>query len=156
MEAVLPRVSEPLILTPSDSYAEEPALAWLAMINEGNFGNFFKDILTIPEWKQAWNKWLAKRYADRAALAAAWGADLKDERRPRAQTRRLPREALRPNGLRARDCIVFLADTERDMVRRMKAFLREELGCRALVSNSSSWTRFTTDQRRAPDLRLRG
>jgi len=29
-------------------YADEPALAWLAMINEGNFGNFYKDIQTFP------------------------------------------------------------------------------------------------------------
>ena len=32
------------------------------------------------------------------------------------------------------------------MVLRMKAFLKDELGCHALISNSSSWTRFTTDQ----------
>jgi len=32
------------------------------------------------------------------------------------------------------------------MVLRMTRFLREDLGCRALVSNANSWTRFTTDQ----------
>src|SRR5208283_2639966 len=36
--------------------------------------------------------------------------------------------------------------TERSMVTRMKEFLRKDLRCRALISNSSSWTRFTTDQ----------
>jgi hypothetical protein len=127
------------------SYAEEPALAWLAMINEGNFGNFFKDLQTFPEWKQAWNRWLAKRYANRPALAAAWGKDLKEDEDPAAQTVALP-ERLQADGPRPRDCIAFLADTEREMVLKMKAFLRHELGCRALVSNASSWTRFTTDQ----------
>jgi len=126
-------------------YAEEPALAWLAMINEGNFGNFFKDIQTIPEWKQAWNRWLAKRYSDRQSLAAAWGKDLKESEDPASQTVALP-EKLQADGLRARDCIAFLGDTEREMVGRMKSFLRDELDCKALVSNSSSWTRFTTDQ----------
>jgi hypothetical protein len=126
-------------------YADEPALAWLAMINEGNFGNFFKDIQTFPEWKQAWNRWLARRYAGRPALAAAWGRELNESEDPAAQTVALP-ERLQAEGLRLRDCIAFLAETERDMVQRMKAFLREELGCRALISNSSSWTRFTTDQ----------
>ncbi|MBI5384213.1 MAG: hypothetical protein HZA90_05945 [Verrucomicrobia bacterium] len=126
-------------------YADEPALAWLAMINEGNFGNFFKDIRTIPEWTQAWNRWLAKRYASRQALATAWGKDLKEDEDPARQSVALP-ERLQADGLRARDGIAFLADTERDMVQRMKAFLRDELGCRALVSNASSWTRFTTDQ----------
>ena len=127
------------------SYAEEPALAWLAMINEGNFGNFFKDIQTFPEWKQAWNRWLAKRYSTRQALADAWTKELKDDEDPAGQTVALP-EKLQVDGLRARDCIAFLADTDREMVLRMKAFLRDELHCRALVSNSSSWTRFTTDQ----------
>jgi len=126
-------------------YAEEPALAWLAMINEGNFGNFFKDIQTIPEWKQAWNRWLAKRYSDRQSLAAAWGKDLKESEDPASQTVALP-EKLQADGLRARDCIAFLGDTEREMVGRMKSFLHDELDCKALVSNSSSWTRFTTDQ----------
>ncbi len=127
------------------SYAQEPALAWLAMINEGNFGNFYKDLQTFPEWKQAWNRWLAKRYANRPALATAWGKDLKEDEDPAAQTVALP-ERLQADGPRPRDCIVFLADTEREMVLKMKAFLRDELGCRALVSNASSWTRFTTDQ----------
>jgi hypothetical protein len=126
-------------------YADEPALAWLAMINEGNFGNFFKDIQTFPEWKQAWNRWLAKRYPGGQALASAWGRELKEIEDPGSQTVALP-ERLQADGPRARDCIAFLADTERDMVRRMKAFLREDLGCHALVSNASSWTRFTTDQ----------
>lgn len=126
-------------------YADEPALAWLAMINEGNFGNFYKDILTIPEWKEAWNQWLVKRYSGRPALAAAWGEELKADEDPAARSVGLP-ERLQAAGPRARDGIAFLADTEREMVLRMKAFLRDDLGCRALVSNSSSWTRFTTDQ----------
>jgi hypothetical protein len=126
-------------------YADEPALAWLAMINEGNFGNFFKDIQTFSEWKQAWNRWLAKRYSGRQALAAAWGRELKEIEDPGSQTVALP-ERLQADGPRARDCIAFLADTERDMVRRMKAFLRDDLGCHALVSNANSWTRLTTDQ----------
>jgi hypothetical protein len=126
-------------------YAEEPALAWLAMINEGNFGNFYKDIQAFPEWTRAWNRWLSQRYPSRQRLAAAWGAELKPNEDPAANNVALP-EHLQGRGLRSRDCIVFLADTDRDMVGRMKTFLRQELGCRALVSNSSSWTRFTTDQ----------
>src|ERR1051326_1945903 len=126
-------------------YAQEPALAWLAMINEGNFGNFFEDIRTIPEWSKAWNRWLATHYSSRQALASAWGNDLKENEDPARQTVLLP-EKLQADGLRARDCIVFLGVTEREMVQRMKAFLREEFDCRALISNASSWTRFTTDQ----------
>ena len=120
-------------------------MAWLALINEGNFGNFFKDIQTIPEWKQAWNRWLATRYPSRQALATAWGQEFKENEDPAGQTVALP-ERLQAEGPRARDCIAFLGDTEQAMVARMKAFLRDELGCRALISNASSWTRFTTDQ----------
>ncbi len=126
-------------------YAEEPALAWLALINEGNFGNFFKDILIIPEWRQAWNQWLTKRYNGRDALSAAWREELKEGEDPAGQTVAFPARLQDPS-LRARDCLLFLADTERDMVRRMQSFLRQDLGCQALLTNASSWTRFTTDQ----------
>jgi hypothetical protein len=126
-------------------YADEPALAWLAMINEGNFGNFVKEMQTIPEWKEAWNQWLGKKYSGKEQLAAAWHTELKDNEDPAARSVELP-EKIYSDGLRTRDFIAFLADTDREMVQRMKRFLREDLGCRALISNSSSWTRFTTDQ----------
>jgi hypothetical protein len=32
------------------SYAAEPALGWLSMINEGIYGNFLKDLREIPQW----------------------------------------------------------------------------------------------------------
>jgi hypothetical protein len=126
-------------------YADEPALAWLAMINEGNLGNFYKEILTFPEWQQAWNRWLIAQYADRAALAQAWNDDLADTEDPANASVTLP-EKLDAPGPRARDAIRFLSDTERDLVQRMKTFLRDDLGCRALVSNANSWTYFVTDQ----------
>lgn len=126
-------------------YAEEPALAWLALINEGNFGNFFGDLRTIPEWTQAWNRWLTRRYPDRAALAAAWGDELQSHESPADSSVALP-ESLSGTRRRARDTIAFFADTERDMLQRMTAFLREELGCHALLSNANSWTYYVTDQ----------
>lgn len=127
------------------TYASEPGLAWLSMINEGNLGNFYKDLITFPEWKQAWNQWLAKHYPDRAALATAWGAELKADEAPAQGTVGWP-ENFRGSGLRARDCVAFFSDTEHAMIVKMKAFLRDELGCHALVSNANSWTYFVTDQ----------
>jgi len=123
------------------TYASEPGLAWLSMINEGNLGNFYKDLITFPEWKQAWNQWLAKHYPDRAALATAWGAELKADEAPAQGTVGWP-ENFRGSGLRARDCVAFFSDTEHAMIVKMKAFLRDELGCHALVSNANSWTYF--------------
>jgi len=126
-------------------YANEPALAWLAMINEGNLGNFFDDIQSIPEWTQAWNRWLKEHYRNQIALEQVWGDELDASESLDGQTVALP-DKLRGRTLRARDCIAFLSHTERAMVQRMKRFLRDELGCHALVSNANSWTYFITDQ----------
>lgn len=98
-------------------YAEDPALAWLSMINEGNFGNYMKEIREVPEWSAAWNTWLKQKYGDRAALAEAWGKELKSEENFPAVA--LP-ESINAVGLRARGGIAFFSDTEREMVRRMK------------------------------------
>jgi hypothetical protein len=127
------------------TYAAEPALAWLSLINEGTFGNFHREVRTFPEWTRAWNRWLASRYASPTALAAVWGSELKAGEHPAQGTVALP-ENLRGDGLRARDCIAFYSDTERDMVQRLRRFLRDELGCHALLSNANSWTYFATDQ----------
>jgi hypothetical protein len=126
-------------------YADEPALGWLAMINEGNFGNFHRDILTIAEWHEAWNGWLTRRYANRASLAAVWGEELQADEDPWAGTVTMPQN-IGAAGLRARDCVAFYSDTEREMIERMTRFLRDEMGCHALVSNANSWTYFVTDQ----------
>ena len=60
-------------------YADDPALAWLSMINEGNFGNYFGELKKVSEWNKEWNAWLKGKYRTREALAAAWGANLKAE-----------------------------------------------------------------------------
>ncbi len=119
------------------SYAADPALAWLSLINEGNFGNFLKEMQDIPEWKSAWNTWLAGRYASRQELAAAWKEELKASEDWQAVN--LP-ESIYAHTPRARDYLIFLAEKERDMVARMKAFLRDELGCGALITNDNAWT----------------
>jgi hypothetical protein len=126
-------------------YADDPGLAWLSMINEGNFGNFFADIRTIPEWQSAWNAWLAKRLGSRQALAASWGEELKGNENPADSTVAFP-ESLAGGRLRARDCIAFLSAVEVSMTERMKSFIRQELGCKALITNSNSWTNYVTNQ----------
>jgi hypothetical protein len=126
-------------------YADEPALAWLSMINEGNLGNFYREILAFDAWQEAWNRWLTAQYPDRATLATAWNGDLADAEDPVNASVKLP-ENLSGAGPRSRDAIRFLSDTERGLVQRMKTFLADELNCRALVSNANSWTYFVTDQ----------
>lgn len=113
-------------------YADEPALAWLALINEGNFGNFLREMREIPEWQQAWAAWLAER----------------QKREPEA-FKDLP--ATLPDNIYAGNrhtaaFVLFLKEMEDRLMTRLKAFLRDEMGCRALVTDRSSWTNFAPDQ----------
>jgi len=83
--------------------AREPALAWISLVNEGNIDRFGRDLLSYPEWKAAWNEWLARGNRD----------DAKAFER-------------------------FLGDVQRRFTRRVRAFLRDELGCTALVTDANN------------------
>jgi len=114
------------------TYAEEPALAWLAITNEGNFGNFLGQMQGIPEWQQAWEKWLTdKQRAEPEAykdIDTALPTNIWDRNRKVAAF------------------TLFLNDMELRFVERARAFLRDEMKCRALITNRSSWTNFAVDQ----------
>lgn len=110
--------------------AEEPALAWLSLVNEGAPGGLVK---TLPQWKAAWNAWLAEKYPKRGELAAALG-DLKDTEVPADGTVGFPGEVMADTA-RGRVCLVFLAEMERRFVDRMRSILRDELKCPALLTN---------------------
>ena len=121
------------------SYAADPALAWLCMINEGNAGNYIGGLggEVAEDWTRAWNEFLAAKYGDAAALQAAWGVDPEGD--PAAGTVPLHRNT-NDDSVRGRDLVVFLAATERDAFARMKSFLRDEIGTKALLTNQNSWT----------------
>lgn len=114
------------------AYKDEPALAWLALINEGNFGNFLNEMRGIPEWQQAWSAWLAeKRKQEPEAYKGiddALPKSIYDKGRPVVAFK------------------LFLKDMELRFVERAKAFLRDELKCRALITNMSCWTNHAVDQ----------
>ena len=121
--------------------AEEPALAWISLINEGAPGN---RVRSLPEWKLAWNKWLDARYPDRAALAEAL-SDLKDTESPQAGNVEFPANVM-DDSPRGRVCQVFMADTERRFVERARVLLRDELKCPALLTNHNNGPNSTPDQ----------
>lgn len=127
------------------SYADEPGLAWIALINEGNLGNFFGTLKNVPEWNAAWNKWLVRRYAGREALAKEWGKELKEVEDPVKGNVPMPSNVWDKN-VRVRDAIAFLAWMEKDFFQRAAEFLRKELGVKALLTNMSCWTNHATDQ----------
>ena len=113
-------------------YADDPALAWLSMINEGNFGNYMEEMRRIPEWQQAWAAWLSGKQAQEPQAYAGIPPTL-------------------PGNIYGRDrhttaFVLFLKGMEDRMIARMTAFLREELKCRALITNRNAWTNHASDQ----------
>ncbi len=120
-------------------YADDPTLAWLSMINEGNFGNFIRRLSdrSRPDWERAWGVWLKQRYGTAEAVGKAWGVAFEGDLA--APTAKLAKSFTDDNR-QSRDFAVFLAETERTMFRRMKHFLREEIGTQALLTNMNAWT----------------
>ena len=107
--------------------AEEPALGWISLVNEGNLGNNGMDVFRrYPVIGERWRAWLAQKRIDAPDLYQ----DVSDE---------IPGD-LAGGTPASQAFVVFLAETERDFARRTTAFLREEMKCRALVANMNSWT----------------
>ena len=118
------------------SLAEEPALATLAIVNEGNLGNWGRDnLLSTPGLDAAWQAWLAKRRNDGAAGAATQETNS-------LQGLALPADLYQGKGetkALSDAFALFLADCETRFYRRMAALVRDELGCHAPLSSLSSW-----------------
>jgi len=120
-------------------YADDPALSWLSLVNEDNPGNF-ANRLEGPlrdDLQRAWNRWLAVRFPDRAALKSALG-NLPDDQDP-AQGN-VPLQDVHATSPAAIQFNVFLADVEQDFCARTREFLRKELKCDALLTDMNAWT----------------
>ena len=113
------------------SYAKDPSLSLISLINEGTldiFGVLDKGV--DPRLREAqlnaWNTWLLKKYGSAPARNKAWNANceniLSDFQNNVSDTA-------------ARDFSQFLADTENAMIAEMRRFLRDELGCKALITD---------------------
>ncbi len=128
--------------------AEEPALAWINLINEGAPGNKIKD---FSEWKCAWNKWLVDRYPDRNLLTDAIGT-LNNEEDPELGTIEFPKGGIDEDTPRGRLCRTFLADVEQKFITRVCSFLREQINCNALISNHNCPPNYLFDQKTRENL----
>ncbi len=112
------------------SLAEEPALACLALINEGNLGNYGANALRqFPCIEEAWKTWLAGHRDDEAF------AGIPDT---------IPDNLTADNGntpgnRHAAAFAIFLAEKEAALADRLRAFLRNELHCQAPLSSLSCW-----------------
>ncbi|HYG76739.1 MAG TPA: hypothetical protein VEK08_17170, partial [Planctomycetota bacterium] len=86
-----------------------------------------------------------KRYGSKEKLAEAWKKELQAGEDPAQGSVKLPNN-IYAGDPRSTDCKFFIAITERETVEKMKTFLRDELGCKALVTNANAWTNFLSDQ----------
>ena len=120
-------------------YADEPALAWLSLVNEDCPGNFIAELKgkLHDDWQRAWNRWLAARYPDRVELARALG-NLRDGQDPAQGTVPLQSTSGRLPGVVVFN--VFLAEVERDFFERTRKFLRDDLRCPALLTDCNAWS----------------
>ena len=139
------------------SLAEEPALATLSFINEGNLGNWGGAALRAhPCVATAWEEWIS---AKRNGQLKIENGQLEGSTKPKHE--HSPFSILHcpfdwdsipddlPGDLKATDdtpegrcaaaAAMFLAERETMLFERLKAFVRDKCGCRAPVSNLSSW-----------------
>lgn len=106
-------------------YADEPAIAWLSLVNEGDIDRGgSNDYLSRPGWREAWGRWLA---AKKAREPGKWDDISTDI----------------PNGLgrdrQGRAFLCFLQDVEFRFIKRTRAFVRS-LGCKALITDMNDAT----------------
>lgn len=106
-------------------YADEPGLPFMVMINEGSIGYGAQEARETPAMQAAWAAWLKEKQSKDASFA-----DL---------PAKMP---LNMSGKAGSAVALFIADTEAKMITRMKAFLRDEIGCHALISNYNCGTHY--------------
>ncbi|MBR1609453.1 MAG: hypothetical protein IJ678_07555, partial [Kiritimatiellae bacterium] len=131
------------------SLADEPALATLALVNEGNLGNGGRDpLIAIPGVREAWEKWLDGKIAGEAGISGASGIsgqsgvstlDWAAIPRDLTQLQHDLYESKTADKALSEAFALFLADSEAAFARRIGAFVRDGLGCNVPVSSISSW-----------------
>lgn len=107
-------------------YADEPALGWISLVNEGTLGasgfDWMKDCRDSVLAK--WKAWLAARKAADPAYVSV------PETIPGK-----PKDFSSGDAAHKNAFLLFLVDTEREFARRVTKFVREEMGCKALLTN---------------------
>ena len=107
--------------------ADEPALSWISLINEGMLAHHptpKAGTTAYAVMSGIWKSWLEKKHAEGAFADVA--CDLPAEARVRDDTP--VSRALR----------AFYAEKEASFAATMRCFLREEIGCKALLTSLNS------------------
>ncbi len=107
-------------------WADEPAFAFLALVNEGNPGNYgYGFMKRLPEAQAAWTKWLAEHKAKEPETYAG-------------VTDRVP-DSCWENSPQNCAYSLFLSDVEISFAERMTKFIRDEIRSQVLLTDLSSW-----------------
>ena len=118
------------------SLAEEPALCALALVNEGNLGNWnTAPLRDLPGVADAWRHWLAAKRNDGASGPSFDWDSIPDEIPDAVYAD----DGSTPERRHAAAFAIFLAEREERLASRLRAFLRDELHCKAPVSSLSCW-----------------
>ena len=112
------------------TYAEEPAWVGIGLVNEGRFVYPFNELPELEPFQKAWRKWIAERRAKDPTCYPELGANT--DCYPEVQWKD-QQDMTIPQA-----CCDFTADLDRDFVKAAGKFIREELGCRAPISNNNN------------------
>jgi hypothetical protein len=137
------RRQKQLVLTVVRQFRNVPYVMW-DLVNEPSFSDPRELWATRPDGDPAelaaWNRWLAKRYPTREALAAAWNQPFIPEDQPVPLPRDLqfsPEAALATgrflNSIEVHDYYLFSQEEFRDWAEQMRQAIRET-GSRQLVT----------------------
>ena len=109
--------------------AEEPALAWLSLVNEGNLGNCgMRWMRKYPIVAERWRQWLAERRRNEPDVYRDIPDDLPVS---------VSLEDDRSVHLAA--FTLFMGELEQRFVERVRRFLQDEMNCHVLVTDMNSW-----------------
>ena len=112
------------------TWAEEPALGWISLVNEDAIGWDVEKLAAIPEYQAAWRDFLARM---RAEKGGAWN-DVPDAFPETADGDALPSRAYR----------LFIGDLWVRFTGRVRGLL-DALGCRALVTSLNGGSFFSPE-----------
>ncbi len=143
------------------SYTQEPGVAWFEMTNEnslvaGWLGGSLERLHRVHrrQLDALWNAWLEEKYKDDAHLMKAWSGGPHEgleigETLALASVARSPIQRSWTEDWpvqRVKDLYVFYAGLERAWYKRMRRWLREDLGIEAPLAGSILWGRPASDR----------
>ena len=101
--------------------ADEPALAWISLVNEASQGSNLDYLSRQEPWVKAWKAWLAAKKLAEPEVYGEVAEDIPVGKAATAQARAV--------------FLLFVQETESAFAAKVTKFLREEMKCRALLTN---------------------